>query len=202
MRFVRFSLFALGLLLVVVPAASARFDGSAAARAVAITPAPAFTPAEQYAYAGANWLTAAGGITDDRYSTLSQINTSNVANLKIAWQIHLGFKPLPGESAEGNAVVYNGVMYLPSGTDKIYALDATTGQQLWYHQDVEPGGLKFLLRINRGLGIGDGRIYAGQLDGRVVALDQMTGGTVWDRFVAGTLGERDQAAAHGSRGVG
>ncbi len=79
-------------------------------------PAPAFTSTDLSAVPTENWLTNGGDVSNARYSSLSQINTSNVANLKEAWHIHLdGSGKAAKYSAEGTPVVYNGVMYLPTG---------------------------------------------------------------------------------------
>src|SRR5262245_27031947 len=47
-----------------------------------IAAAPAFTSEELGAEAGANWITNGGGTTNDRYSSLDEINTENVKELK------------------------------------------------------------------------------------------------------------------------
>jgi quinohemoprotein ethanol dehydrogenase len=142
--------------------------------------APAFTPGELYAYAGADWITAAGGLTDDRYSTLSQITSSNVANLKLVWHTRLGFIPAKSEAAEGNAIVYKGVMYLVTGVGRVYALDAATGAIIWrFVPHPLPAESVSLLAANRGPALGDGKVYVGLLDGSVYALDQRTGAVVW-----------------------
>jgi len=140
--------------------------------------APAFTPAEQYQYAGENWITTAGGLTDNRYSTLSQISTTNVATLKVAWHTKLGFKPAKSEAQQANAVVYKGIMYLNTGVCRVYAMDATTGSILWTF-NAPPLTVTPIFAENRGVAIGDGKVYAGCLDGVLYALDQRTGNVVW-----------------------
>ena len=65
---------------------------------------------------GANWITNGGDVSNARYSSLNQINTTNVSQLKEAWHVHLdGSGKAAKYSAEGTPVVYNGVMYLPTG---------------------------------------------------------------------------------------
>ena len=161
-----------------VVAATASAKGTRAAHQ--ITPAGAFSSTELYQAPGANWPVIGGSLRGDRFSTLKQINSGNVAGLKTAWQTHLGYKPIPGESAEGNALVYNGVMYITSGLSNVYALNAATGAKLWSRTgSLEKGAESFLLKVNRGLAMGDGKLFIDQLDGNVVALDPMTGKTVW-----------------------
>lgn len=149
------------------------------ASTTAITPAPAFTPTqEQTGAAGDDWITVGGGLNDQRFSTLTQVNQSNVANLHLAWT---GTFNLPTAAAavpeEGGAIIYKGTVYMPNGLNWVQAIDGTTGKTLWQYTPVadNPG----LLPAVRGLAIGDGKIFEGQTDGNVVALDQQTGNPIW-----------------------
>src|ERR1700756_2721391 len=56
----------------------------------AISPAPAWRDAQLSAPSGSNWLEYYGDLSADRYSTLNQITTSNVGQLKQVWQMSLG----------------------------------------------------------------------------------------------------------------
>ena len=75
--------------------------------------------------AGANWPLPLGGPGASRYSTLTQINTSNVSQLKRAWTFHT-------ESGRfsGAPMVIDSVMYF-SANNGVFALDAVTGKQIW-----------------------------------------------------------------------
>src|SRR5262245_10496629 len=75
--------------------------------------------------AGANWPLPLGSPGATRYSTLTQINTSNVSQLKRAWTFHT-------ESGRfsGAPMVIDSVMYF-SANNGVYALDAVTGKQIW-----------------------------------------------------------------------
>src|SRR5207247_5020372 len=72
------------------------------------------------------------------YSPLRQINRSNVAQLKVAWTYDTGDK---GEYQANNLIIA-GVLYTPSPTRKVIALDAATGRELWKwdSQSERPGG--------------------------------------------------------------
>ena len=131
--------------------------------------------------AGRNWIAAGGDLHDWRYSTLTQINTTNVANLRQAWASNLGFKPLKtGEPQETTPMVYEGVMYVATGLGNVYALDAQTGAKLWQRTNGWDYGAKsVLLKINRGIALGDGKVFIGQSDGNAVALDAKTGAEIW-----------------------
>jgi quinohemoprotein ethanol dehydrogenase len=178
------------LLLIASNASAAPLEGAtinAAARTAAvITPAPAFTSAQLEAFAADDWITNGGNTSNTRYSSLNQINTSNVANLKQAWHIHLdGSGKAAKFSAEATPLVYKGVMYIPTGNSDVFAVDAATGQRIWTYMS----GMSQVINTaccgwdNRGVALGDGRVYLAQLNGHLLALDQKTGGVIWDRIV-------------------
>src|SRR5512132_4538542 len=113
----RVALLALASCLLVGAIIGASVTKSEAAPAAkrAITPAPAFTAAELNAPAGNNWLSHMGNLPGWRYSSLTQINKSNVATLKEAWHINLGTcatKDAACGSLEANAVVADGTYYI------------------------------------------------------------------------------------------
>jgi quinohemoprotein ethanol dehydrogenase len=147
-----------------------------------ITKAPAFTAAELSAPAGDDWLTNGGSVTNERYSTLDQINKSNVGKLKLAWKIHLKSGGTRAYSQEATPVVYKGVMYISTGNDDVFALDAATGKVLWKYESYIP--VKRITTVccgfsNRGVAIGDGKVFIAEIPGKVVALDQETGRVLW-----------------------
>jgi quinohemoprotein ethanol dehydrogenase len=168
----------------VIGAAVTKSEAAPAAKR-AITPAPAFTAAQLNAPAGNNWLSHMGNLPGWRYSSLTQINKSNVATLKEAWHINLGTCPVGTKNAtcgslEANAVVYEGTYYYTTPKGEVFALDATTGQQLWkYTPTFETGFNVGTGGRQPGVAIADGRIYAGTRDGYIVALDQQTGQQIW-----------------------
>jgi len=151
-------------------------------RALSIARAPAFSAAELSAPAGDDWLTNGGSVTNDRYSSLNQINSSNVGQLKSAWKIHLNSGGTRAYSQEATPVVYQGVMYISTGNDDVFALDAATGKTLWTyfsHIPVTTITTACCGFSNRGVAIGDGKVYIAQITGQLVALDQQTGAVVW-----------------------
>jgi PQQ-dependent dehydrogenase (methanol/ethanol family) len=143
-----------------------------------IAPAPVFAPQLLSMNSGDDWLTVGGGLSDQRHSTLTQINASNISGLKLAWSGTFG---LPKAAArvpeEGAAVAYQGVLYMPNGLNAVQAIDGTTGKALWNYTPVND--TPALLPANRGLALGDGKVFEGQNDGNVVALDQQTGQPIW-----------------------
>jgi len=77
--------------------------------------------------ANTDWSSYLGGKERNLYSSLNQINRTNVTQLKVAWTYETGDK---GEYQANNLII-NGVLYTPSPTRKVIALDAATGKELW-----------------------------------------------------------------------
>jgi glucose dehydrogenase len=126
---------------------------------------------------GKDWITYGGALNNQRYSTLTQITPSNVSSLRGAWMTRLGSGKGSKYRFEPDPLVINGVMYIPTGNDDIFALDAKTGRKLWeYFSDIpQTNDLICCGWDNRGVAAGDGKIFSGQLDASFVALDQNTG---------------------------
>jgi len=77
--------------------------------------------------ADADWAAYLGDKERSHYSSLQQINRTNVAQLKVAWTYDTGDK---GEYQANNLIIA-GVLYTASPTRKVIALDATTGREIW-----------------------------------------------------------------------
>jgi len=132
----------------------------------------------------AGWAMVGGNTTGDKYSSLAQIDTTNVKNLQVAWTYHTGDADVEASSQiQCNAIVVNGVLYGTSPMLSLFALDATTGEQKWVYQPIKKiDGDKtghFILNNNRGVtywtdGKDDERILyvAGQY---LQAIDAKTG---------------------------
>jgi alcohol dehydrogenase (cytochrome c) len=153
-----------------------------------IAAAPAFTSEELNAEVGDNWITNGGNLTNDRFSTLSEINTENVKELKGDWMTKIGSNATSAKfSAEGQALEYEGTIYISDGADDAFAMDASTGKVLWtYEPHLPPDPLGEIVCCgwdNRGVAIGEGMVFVSQLNGDEVALDQKTGKVVWNTEV-------------------
>src|SRR2546425_1206277 len=82
--------------------------------------------------AGKDWVTNGGNLTNQRYSTLKQIDTTNVTQLKGAWMTRLKGSGFGGKySFEGSPLIKDGVMYVVTGNDDVFALNAKTGAIVW-----------------------------------------------------------------------
>ena len=131
---------------------------------------------------GKDWLTNGGNLTNQRYSSLTQIDTTNVKQLKGAWMTRLKGSGFGGKySFEATPLVKDGIMYIVTGNDDVFALNAKTGGILWERWS----GIDQKISTaccgwdNRGLAMGEGMLFLGQLDANVVALDIKTGNKVW-----------------------
>jgi alcohol dehydrogenase (cytochrome c) len=135
---------------------------------------------------GQEWLTSGGSLSNQRYSTLDQVSTSNVKDLKGKWVTHLGSGLGTKYSFEASPVVQDGILYLASGNDDVFALDARTGAEKWEHLSGIDQNINSVCCgwDNRGVALGDGKIFLGQLDGTVVALDQASGEVLWKNQIA------------------
>ncbi len=178
----RFALLGVGFCLLAVAVVGSQVSKSGAAR-TAITPAPAFTADEMNALPGANWISHMGNLAGTRYSSLNQITKSNVATLKEAWHINLGTcatKNAQCGSLEANAIVYEGTYYFTTPKGETFALDATTGAQLWKFTPTFEAGFNVGTGGRQpGVALGEGKVYVGTRDGYIIALDQQTGALIW-----------------------
>jgi quinohemoprotein ethanol dehydrogenase len=128
------------------------------------------------------WLKAGGNLFSQNYSPLTQINRQNVANLKAVWRARLEGSGVGAKySGEAQPVVYQGVVYIVTGADDVFAISVITGEVLWkYHADLDQSITTVCCGwTSRGLALGEGKVFVGQLDGRLVALDQKAGEIAW-----------------------
>ena len=129
------------------------------------------------------WRVAGGDAGQTRYSSLNQINRSNVNRLEAAWTFETGDE---GPTIECNPIVIGRVMYLTSPALKVIALDAATGQEIWRFDPFKHyEGPTYWRHVSRGVTYwSDGRnerIFAGaghhlySLDARSGELDRQFG---------------------------
>jgi len=118
-----------------------------------------------------DWAYIGGSASNSHYSSLSQINTKNVSQLKEVWTYDTAEKG----GLETTPLIIDGVLYAYTPTQKVFALDAATGKLLWRF-DSEKGDIP--ARAERGLAYWqDGkekRLFAGVAN-YVYAIDATTG---------------------------
>jgi glucose dehydrogenase len=116
---------------------------------------------------GSEWPAYNGGYDATRFSSLTRINTGNVASLAEVARFHI-----PETTAfQSGPVLIDGTMYVTTATNT-YAIDARTGEQRWA-QHFEPKSLGIGTPV-RGVGYGNGRLFRGTPDGHLLALDAKT----------------------------
>ena len=148
----------------------------------AISPSPAFSAEKLVEPPTDGWITNGGNIYNQRYSPLTLINRDNIAELGAKWRIGLnGSGNASKYSGQAQPLVYAGVIYIPTGANDVFAIDVETGAILWTYEAHLDDGIDVICCgwTSRGVAIGDGKIYVGQLDGKLVALDQTNGSVVW-----------------------
>lgn len=140
-----------------------------------------------------DWLTYNGRLSANRYSELSEINTTNVNQLRLKWvfTVPLWKQFLPDTSyfhlnmqyfgLEVTPLVADGVMYA-TGPQRAYALDARTGQEIWSYSRPRTAGLvgDASLGTNRGMAILGDKVFMVTDNAHLVALNRTTGKLVWE----------------------
>ena len=123
-----------------------------------------------------NWLTYSGGYFSQRYSTLDQINRSNVRDLELKWI-------LPNQVVgawQATPLVVDGIMYVTQRPNDVLAVDAKTGSVFWlYRHTVSPDARVCCGSNNSGLAILGDTLFLATLDARLVAIDRISGRALW-----------------------
>ncbi len=138
------------------------------------------------------WPTYNGVLGGNRHSPLSQINTGNVDRLQMEWVYSM-----EAPNLETTPIVVDGVMYVTSA-DKVCALGAGTGRQLWCFAYTEPmadGRRRNPGAMNRGVAILGDRIFFATTDAHLICLNRLTGGLMWDVKMPQTKGAFGSSSA-------
>ena len=130
---------------------------------------------------GRNFLHSNMNYAQTRYYPASQINTGNVSKLRPAFQ----FQTEVLESMETAPIVVDGVMYITTSYNHIYALDAVTGKEFWHYKHKMGQVTTYCCGPNnRGVAILGDKVYMGTLDAKLLALDAKTGKVLWATQIA------------------
>jgi quinohemoprotein ethanol dehydrogenase len=138
-----------------------------------------------------NWPYYGADLSNSRYADIDQINPSNVSQLKPAWTFHTGINGAgpsdPEMAMEMTPIVIDGVAYVTTGDDDVFAISATKGTQIWAYHPTDMPNISTLPvccnRDNRGVAVGGGMVFDARLDGMLVALNAKTGAVVWKTSV-------------------
>jgi PQQ-dependent dehydrogenase (methanol/ethanol family) len=140
-----------------------------------------------------DWLTYDGRLSGNRYSELTEINTTNVNQLGVKWtfSVPLWKQLLPDTSyfienmqyfgLEVTPIVADGIMYV-TGPHQAFALDALTGRPIWQYSRPRTPGLvsDASLGTNRGVAILGDKVFMVTDNARLIALNRTTGQLVWE----------------------
>jgi quinohemoprotein ethanol dehydrogenase len=127
-----------------------------------------------------NWFTGGRDQDGTYYSPLTTIDAKNVNRLGFAWQYDLGS---PRRGQEATPIVVDGVMYTSGTWGYVYAVDASTGRELWRYDpkpDYFVGRHPCCDLVNRGVAVWKGKVYVAAVDGRLHAVNAATGRKIWE----------------------
>ena len=127
-----------------------------------------------------SWPTYNGDYSGRRFSKLTKINEGNIKDLSLAWTyaIDAGGDRFGG-SIKATPLVVDGVMYFTI-PDKVWAIDARTGREIWNYTWTSKGGIHL---GNRGVGIYGNWIYFETPDCNLVSLDLKDGKKRWSKSI-------------------
>jgi quinohemoprotein ethanol dehydrogenase len=136
---------------------------------------------------GGSWLSYGRTQSETRYSPLKQIDTTNAKRLGLAWSYVMG---AGGGNQEGTPLMWNNTLYGITSWSVVFALDARTGKELWrWEPEVNQQAARPAVCcgvVNRGIALYNGMIIAPSIDGRLFALNALTGRPVWETRIVYT----------------
>src|SRR5579872_4914683 len=130
-----------------------------------------------------SWLTYGKSQSEIRYSPLKLIDTTNVKRLGLSWTYALG---AGGGNQEGTPLVWNNTIYGITTWSVVFAVDGRTGKEIWrWDPEVNQASVRQRAGniVNRGIAMYNGMIIAPAIDGRLFALNALTGKPVWEARV-------------------
>ena len=147
-----------------------------------------------------SWPTYHGDYSGRHYSTLKQINDTNVKGLSLAWVHRINLStagaiiggegpdtPAPGvvggfgrPGVKSIPLMVNGILYF-SAPDHAYAIDARTGREIWHYYWKTLGGIHI---GSRGFGMYNNWLFFETPDCYMVSLNATTGQERWHKKIA------------------
>jgi alcohol dehydrogenase (cytochrome c) len=116
------------------------------------------------------------------YSPLERITRENVSQLQPVWTLSSGVT----HNHEAVPVINDGVMFVTAAFNRLWALDATSGDILWKYERDLPGDTFQEVccdHVNRGVALYDDMVFMTTLDAHLLAFDAASGEIVWDKTV-------------------
>jgi PQQ-dependent dehydrogenase (methanol/ethanol family) len=163
--------------------AQSEIQGGAATTGGGVPKAVSVTQAQldRAAADGRNFLHSNGSYAQTRYYTASQINSGNVGKLKPVFT----FQTEVLESMETAPIVVDGVMFLTTSYNHVYAVDAVTGKEFWHYKHKQGPVTTYCCGPNnRGVAVMGDRVFMGTLDAKLLALDAKSGKVLWSTQIA------------------
>lgn len=143
--------------------------------------AASVTPAARAQADRVDWPTYSGDYSGRRHSSLDQINSANVRDLRVEWV----YQTRGNGNIQATPLVVDGVMYVTGPENLVYALDARTGRKIWTRERKLPENIPLCCgTVNRGVAVLGGRLFVATLDAHLLALDARTGNLLWDVVAA------------------
>jgi glucose dehydrogenase len=132
----------------------------------------------------ANWLHYGRDYTNQRFSPLFNIDTTNARKLVPKWTYKSGVT----STFQASPIVVDGVMYLSLPFNHVVALDARSGKEIWRYEHKRRTPKMCCGPANRGVAVAYGKVYIGTVDARLIALDAKSGAIAWDIPLVEDLG--------------
>ena len=187
---------ALGLLLVSACAADAQGPEKVNGTTIAPHPLATYAPVTDAVLRHpdpSDWVMMRGNYEGWGFSSLDQINKTNVKGLQLVWA-----RAMETGINEATPVIHNGVMFLGNPNDVIQAIDAASGDLLWEYRRTLPSIQAFHNNFwgqrKRSIFLYDDKVYTVTRDNFLLALDAKTGKALWevnrggDLYVTNTTG--------------
>lgn len=126
-----------------------------------------------------NWLMFRRSYDGSGFSPLDQVTPENVTRLKPVWTMSTGVT----EGHQSPPIVNDGIMYITTPLNLVYAVNAANGDVLWEYRRQLPFDLSLIHPTNRGVALYGDKIYMATVDAVLVALDARTGAVVWEKAI-------------------
>jgi alcohol dehydrogenase (cytochrome c) len=128
------------------------------------------------------WLTYSGSYDGHRYRDLNRIRRETVERLRLKWVFQLPVTAM--KPARTTPLVVGHAMFVTMPPNRVWALDARTGKQIWSWSGKPPTTVKASDVVHRGVAIAGNTLVLGTIDARLVALNAQTGQLLWEVEVA------------------
>ena len=124
-----------------------------------------------------SWIQYGGDYANHRHSPIKALSPDNVKDLEFAWSLPTGTQ---GQFAV-SPIVYDGIMYVTSSFNRLFAVDAKTGELYWRYDHPLPQDLRLCCGpANRGASIHRDTILMATLDAKLLAFNRLTGEKLWE----------------------